>query len=111
MTLLADCCVELQDRERAAQVHELLLPYRNANVVIGLAAVCLGSAARYLGRLAAAMGRPGEASRHFEQALKANAALKAPVCLAHTQIDYAEVLDADPRARELAQAAARTAQE
>ncbi len=62
ITLLADCAVELGDAERAAQLYELLLPYREVNVVIGLAAVCLGSAARYLGRLAATMGRPDDAA-------------------------------------------------
>ena len=36
--------------------------YRDVNVVIGLAAVCLGSAARYLGRLAATMGQTEDAA-------------------------------------------------
>ena len=57
MTLLAECCAELRDETRATQLYELLMPYRDGNVVIGLAAVCMGSAARYLGRLGAAMGR------------------------------------------------------
>ena len=43
------------------QLYELLAPYRDGNVVIGLAAACLGSAARYLGRLAATIGRADEA--------------------------------------------------
>ena len=60
--------------------------------MIGLAAVCMGSADRLLGRLAALLGREREAERHFEQALKANARLRAPVCLAHTQLDYATAL-------------------
>ena len=51
MTLLAECCAELRDQTRATQLYELLMPYRDGNVVIGLAAVCMGSAARYLGRL------------------------------------------------------------
>ena len=55
-TLLADCAAELGDRERAATMYELMLPYRRGNVVIGLAAVCLGAAARYLGRLAHGRG-------------------------------------------------------
>jgi eukaryotic-like serine/threonine-protein kinase len=109
MTLLADCCSELGDQERAAQLYEVLLPYRDGNVVIGLAAVCLGSAARYLGRLALAMGRGDEAVEHFEAALVANAALKAPVFLAHTQIDLARAFGPGPRATELTEAAARTA--
>jgi DNA-binding SARP family transcriptional activator len=109
ITLLADCCVELEDHSRAGQLYELLYPYREANVVIGVAAVCLGSAARYLGRLAAVTGRHAEAAEHFERALKANQALRAPVCLAHTQLDFALALGGGPRAAELIEAAARAA--
>ncbi len=108
ITLLADACADLQDSARAAELYELLLPYRDVNVVIGLAAVCLGSAARYLGRLATVTGRKQEAIEHFERALVANAALKAPVWLAHTQIDYARVLGPGRRAAELTEAAERT---
>ena len=92
ITLLADCCADLGDAERAEHLYELLTPYRDANVVIGLAVVCLGSAARYLGRLAATIGPTREATEHFERALVAEAALKAPVCLAHTQLEYARML-------------------
>jgi DNA-binding SARP family transcriptional activator/tetratricopeptide (TPR) repeat protein len=109
MTLLADTCADLLDGARAAQLYELLLPYREVNVVIGLAAVCLGSAARYLGRLAAVTGRTEEAIGHFEQALVANATLKAPVCLAGTQVDYATALGRTRHAAELIEAAERTA--
>jgi DNA-binding SARP family transcriptional activator/tetratricopeptide (TPR) repeat protein len=111
ITLLADCCADLGDAERAEHLYELLEPYREANVVIGLAVVCLGSAARYLGRLAATMGRGGEATEHFERALVAEAALKAPVCLAHTQLEYARMLGPDSaKARSLLEAATATAE-
>jgi tetratricopeptide (TPR) repeat protein len=110
VTLTADCCVALRDGERAAQLYELLYPYRDSNVVIGLGAVCLGSAARYLGRLAAATGRTGDATEHFEHALAANAALRAPVCLAHTQVDFAQLLEGGRRAEQLRAEAAQTAQ-
>ena len=107
ITLLAQCCADLEDQARAAKLYELLLPYHEVNVVIGLAAVCLGSAARYLGRLAAVIGANDEAIGHFERALVANASLKAPIQLAHTQIDYARVVGPGPRSRELIQAAER----
>ncbi len=111
ITLLADCCADLGDAERAGHLYELLKPYREANVVIGLAVVCLGSAARYLGRLAATMDRRREAAEHFERALVAEAALKAPVCLAHTQLEYARMLGPDSaRARSLLESATTTAQ-
>ncbi|HUO73531.1 MAG TPA: AAA family ATPase [Solirubrobacteraceae bacterium] len=112
ITLLADTAAELGDATHAAQLYALLEPYRDVNVVIGLAAACLGSAARYLAKLAVAMGRREEAAVHFERALRGNAALKAPVELAHTQLDYALLLGPrDARAGELIAAAARAAEE
>jgi len=111
VTLLADSCTELGDAERAAQLYELLLPHGASNVVIGLGAVCLGSAARYLGRLASAMGERTTAIEHLRSALDANAALKAPVQRAHTQLDYARALGPGPEARALIEAATRTADE
>ena len=110
-TLLADAAAELGDRDRAAQMYEVMLPYRHGNVVIGLAAVCLGSAARYLGRLALAVGRREAAIEHLELALARNAALGTPLYLAHTQLDYARALGPGARATELVEAAAKTAAE
>jgi tetratricopeptide (TPR) repeat protein len=111
MTLLGELCAGLGDSERAGRLYELLLPFRDVNVVIGLGALCQGSAARYLGLLAACTGSQEDARKHFEQALEANAALRAPVCLAHTQLDYADALGPGARAAELVDAAARTAKE
>jgi DNA-binding SARP family transcriptional activator len=90
--LLSDVSAGLRDQRCAGLLYELLLPYGATNVVIGLATVCLGSAARYLGKLAATVGRESQAVEHFERALAANQALRAPVCLAHTQLDYAEAI-------------------
>jgi DNA-binding SARP family transcriptional activator/tetratricopeptide (TPR) repeat protein len=112
ITLLADCAVALGDAARSARLYELLEPYCEVNVVIGLGAACLGPAARYLGRLAATMGSPELAAGHFERALAATAALRAPVHRAHAQLDYAGFLGRDdPRADELVGAAAATAEE
>ncbi len=112
ITLLADTSVALADADRAAKLYELLRPYREVNVVIGLAAVCLGSAARYLGRLAATLDRREEAAEHFERALVANARLNAPIWLAHTRLDYAELLGpGDRRSSELIEVASQTAAE
>jgi DNA-binding SARP family transcriptional activator/tetratricopeptide (TPR) repeat protein len=112
MTLLSDVCADLGDAERAALLYERLEPYADLNVVIGLAAACLGSAAGFLGKLAATMGRPERAAEHFERALAANAALQAPGCLARAQVDYARALvsTGDPRAGELLDAAAEAAE-
>ncbi len=115
MTLLSDVCADLGDADRAALLYDKLEPYAGVNVVIGLAAVCLGSAASFLGKLAATMGREEQAAAHFERALAANAELRAPGCLARTQVDYARATaghaDADdPRAGELLDAAAALAE-
>jgi hypothetical protein len=114
MVLLSDVCADLGDGERAALLYDRLEPYAAVNVVIGLAAACLGSAASFLGKLAATMGRDDLAVEHFERALTANRALRAPVCLARTEVDYARALSgspAHPRTDELVSAAARTAEE
>ena len=55
--LLADVAHALDDAERAAVLYDLLTPVADANVVIGLGAVCLGATSRYLGRLALTLGR------------------------------------------------------
>jgi len=110
MTLLSDVCADLGDAERAALLYAKLEPYADVNVVIGLAAVCLGSASSFLGKLAATMGRSEKASEHFERALAANTALQAPGCLARTQVDYARALGGDRRAGELLDAAGETAE-
>jgi DNA-binding SARP family transcriptional activator/tetratricopeptide (TPR) repeat protein len=113
MTLLSDVCADLGDADRAALLYDKLEPYAGVNVVIGLAAACLGSAASYLGKLADTMGRGDLAAEHFERALAANAALGAPACLARSQIDYARAITrldpGDPRAGELLEAAAEAA--
>jgi tetratricopeptide (TPR) repeat protein len=111
VTLLGELCAEMDDADRGAKLYDLLLPFEQLNVVVALAAVCLGSSARYLGLLAATTGRDREAAAHFEQALRANAALKAPVWLAHTQLDYARALGPGPRAQKLIAEAAGTAAE
>jgi tetratricopeptide (TPR) repeat protein len=111
VTLLSDCCAELEDRERAETLYEMLLPYRESNVVIGLAAMCLGSAARYLGRLATALDQAADAAAHLERALEANIALRAPVFVAHTQLDYARLLGPGAHSAQLVEDATRTAQE
>jgi predicted ATPase/DNA-binding SARP family transcriptional activator len=107
MTLLSDAYAELGDAEHASTLYELLEPFERANVVVAFGVSCEGAVARLLGRLAAVAGRPDAATEHFERALEREAALRAPVCLARTQLDYAQAL---PGHRELVDAAARTAQ-
>ncbi len=110
VVLIADVCAELGDAGPAGLLYEQLLPFADHNVVAGLAAVCLGSVSTFLGKLAATTGKHRDAAAHFEQALDANAALRAPVCLAHTRLDYARALGPGQRAEELIESAAGTAQ-
>ncbi|MGH2867093.1 MAG: ATP-binding protein [Solirubrobacteraceae bacterium] len=111
VALLADAAVALEDAERARLLYELLLPQQRANVVVGLAAVCLGSTARYLGRLALTMDDRASARAHLELAQRSNEALRAPVELAHTRLDYALVVEDRSQARALVAAAASVAAE
>jgi DNA-binding SARP family transcriptional activator/tetratricopeptide (TPR) repeat protein len=109
MAMLSDLAVGLGDSDRAALLYEELLPYAASNVVVGMAVTCLGSVSRFLGKLAALLGRVDDAASHFERALEANRALKAPVLVAHTQLDYAAALGPGERAAELIDDASRLA--
>jgi DNA-binding SARP family transcriptional activator len=111
MTLLADLSTAFRDARRAERLYEVLLPYASVNVVAGIGVVCLGSAARFLGNLAATMGRRRPALEHFEYALEANARLRAPALLAHTQLDYAAALGGGARSERMIAEAAVTAGE
>jgi DNA-binding SARP family transcriptional activator/tetratricopeptide (TPR) repeat protein len=110
MSLLCDLCADLGDSQRAALLHSLLEPYAEFNVVVGIAAVCLGPAARLLGRLAHLIGRRREAAALFERALEFGQRLRAPVWLAHTQLDYAAALEVGIQRSRLLQDAERTAE-
>jgi hypothetical protein len=109
MTLTADLCAALRDRERSALVYELLVPFAGANAVAGIGVACLGSVARQLGKLAAVIGRERDAAANFQRAMEVHTRLTAPVLLAHTQLDYAEALGRGPRAARMIDEAADTA--
>jgi DNA-binding SARP family transcriptional activator len=111
MVLLASVASALGDRERSELLYERLAPYAETVLVFGVGVVCWGSVSLSLGRLGCACGRREEALGHLERALKANAALGARIHVATTQIELAHTLGPCERARDLAAAAARTAQE
>jgi hypothetical protein len=97
LLFLAELCVALEDRKRAAQFYGHLLPYAERHVVVG-GALCFGSAARLLARLAELDGRGDAARAHFETALARDGALGARPWLAHTRADFAAWLGASPLA-------------
>jgi class 3 adenylate cyclase/tetratricopeptide (TPR) repeat protein len=105
LTYMADICTSLGDRTRASTLYELLLPYRQINVLFANASACYGSASRYLGALAAVMARWNDAERHFEDALAMNSAMGARPWLAHTQYQYARMLLARDQAEDSGMAA------
>jgi DNA-binding SARP family transcriptional activator len=112
--LLADAAAELEDAEHAAIIYDLLLPYRETNVVIGYGAVCFGPVAHYLGRLAMTVGRREAAVQHLRSAIASSTALRAPVHLAHARLDLAAALGAGgdwEQARPLIEQAAATGTE
>jgi tetratricopeptide (TPR) repeat protein len=115
LAMLAEVVATLADVRRAGELYSLLLPYAERCIVsFGLS---FGSAARSLGCLATTRGELGDAVRHFDDALAANARLGSPPWVAHTEYAYARTLllrdESDDRARalELLGRAARTARE
>jgi tetratricopeptide (TPR) repeat protein len=109
--LAADLAAALGDIPRAGVLYDLLTPYADANVVIGLGAVCLGATSRYLGRLALTLGRQADAVAHLRHAVDANAELQATVELAHAWVDLAGALGAGREAMELLERAEAAAAE
>lgn len=92
MAVATEVCVFLEDRERAAQMYQLLLPYESRLIVVGWCEVTYGIVARYLGMLARLLHRYDDAERHFEAALTTHVKMGARPLLAHTQYEYARML-------------------
>ena len=90
--LAADLAHAFGDLERAAILYDLLEPFADTNVVIGVGAVCMGATSRYLGRLALTLGRREESVAQLRRAVAANASLRAVVELAHSRVDLAWAL-------------------
>ena len=92
IALLSEVCASLGDISRAHKLYELLLPYADRWVVVGMGAACFGAVSRYLGLLAATMGQWENAELHFEDALTSHTRAGARPWLAHTQHEYARAL-------------------
>jgi tetratricopeptide (TPR) repeat protein len=82
------------DRERVAQIHDLLSPYADRTIMIGPSFFCQGSVARGLGVTAGALGRWDEAMAHFEMALAVHRSMGAAPYVAFTERDREAVLRA-----------------
>jgi tetratricopeptide (TPR) repeat protein len=88
---LADVAGWLGDADRAGTLYELLSPYAHRNACTA-DYISTGSVSRPLGIAASTTGRPGDAARHFEDALAMNARMRARPWVARTQLDYARML-------------------
>ena len=92
LVFLAEVCVMLEDHARSSLLYKLLLPWTERNIVMGSGSGCWGSTDRFLGRLSRVMGYWLEAEHHFALALAMNERTGAQAPLAHTHLDYAEML-------------------
>jgi class 3 adenylate cyclase/tetratricopeptide (TPR) repeat protein len=90
MTLVAEVCAHLSDRERAGALHQRLAPHHA--LVATLGAVSSGPVAHFLGLLAATLGHHDEAESHFGQAAAISESVGAPAWLARTRVAWARLL-------------------
>lgn len=104
LAYLAEIAARLGSEVRSSALYALLRPYREMTITAGIATLCSGAAGRYLGNLSATTGDWETAADHYEAALGLNASLRAPVWLAHTQWDYASMLQRRGRPNDLATA-------
>jgi hypothetical protein len=93
MATLAEVAAAIGDTERGGILYEQLTPYADRVAVASFAHGCDGAVARPLGLLATMLGRFAEAERHFERALALNARIGARLLVAHTERDYAALLE------------------
>ena len=103
MSFLADASERLGSADHAATLYDLLRPHAGRNAS-NADEISLGDVSRSLGNAAAVLGRWEDAVRHFEAALDANARMDARPWLARTRHDYARMLRARGRPRDVAQA-------
>ena len=94
LSWLGRAAAVIGDRERAAEVYDLLSPYADRTVMIGPSFFCQGSVARGLGVLAGALERWDESMAHFETALAVDRGMGAAPYVAFTERDREAVIRA-----------------
>jgi eukaryotic-like serine/threonine-protein kinase len=103
---LAEACVLLGDKERAAQIYELLSPYADRNA-IAISSMTYGPVALRLGMIDALLERWHEANKHFELAMELCERLGARAIAARVLYEGAKMLVAKGQAGDLNAASAR----
>ena len=91
LALLAEACVDLEDRARAEQLYELLIPFADRNVSTPQA-VFAGPVERFLGILAGARDDWDRAEAHFDAARAAASRMNAPPVHVRVNLDQAAML-------------------
>jgi DNA-binding SARP family transcriptional activator len=91
LCFLSEAAARLGEKDNAATLYELLLPYAD-KVALSYPEISLGPVSRFLGILASTTGRYDEAGRHFEGAIALTERIGARPWLAHTRDDYANTL-------------------
>jgi hypothetical protein len=85
LAFLGMTCANFGDTKRAAELHELLEPYRGHFIVIGAAAACLGPVSHFLGWLASIEGDWQAAVALLEQASEESRAAGSELWLARAR--------------------------
>jgi eukaryotic-like serine/threonine-protein kinase len=92
MAQLTEVCVELDDRQHAETLYELLLPHRDLIFVYTYADMCWAAAEHYLGLLATVLERWSHGQDHFQRALEIHGSGGMRLWYTHTQYAYADML-------------------
>jgi DNA-binding CsgD family transcriptional regulator/tetratricopeptide (TPR) repeat protein len=106
VAFLSHACWFLRDRERAAMLYDLLLPYAGQNVVVVGTGLYSGPVSLYLGLLASSLGQPGRALQWFEDAWAEAERIGAKPFAARAQMELARALLARGRRRDMYRAKA-----
>lgn len=93
---LAQACVLIEDRPRAASLYELLVPFADRNA-ISVSTVPFGPVAMWLGMLVTLLERWEEAEEQFDRALERCRAMGARALEARTLLEQAGMLIARAR--------------
>jgi eukaryotic-like serine/threonine-protein kinase len=91
LSLLANVAAYLEDVSCAKLLYDLLLPHAH-RLVMASGTATLGSTSLFLGVLANTLERWNDAEKHFQDALGMNTRIGAPLWIAHTAVEYAEML-------------------
>lgn len=88
LSAAAEACCAVADRERAATLYPMLLPYPR-RIAVEETFVYRGAIAHYLGKVTRLLGRPEEACTHFATALEVHERTGMRPMLARTRYELA----------------------